>query len=206
MAQFYDSISAELESFIKAQPLFFVATAPLRADGHVNLSPKGLDSFRILAPTRVGYLDLTGSGNETSAHLRENGRITFMFCAFEGTPRILRLYGLGRALLAGTPQYQELAPQFPSLDGARQIIVADIDGVQTSCGAAVPRMRLLDQREDLLQWARAKGEQGLDVYRRSRNVRSLDGLTSDLGAELEHVVDGPAADERATEKDETKPR
>lgn len=193
MAQFYDSIPAELEAFLKSQPMFFVATAPLGADGHVNLSPKGHDTFRVLAPDRVGYLDLTGSGNETSAHLRENGRITLMFCAFEGPPRIVRLYGRGRALLAGSTQYQELAPQFPSLEGARQIIVADIDRVQTSCGAAVPRMQLLDQREQLLQWARAKGEQGLDLYRRSKNVRSLDGLASDLGAELDAAADADTA-------------
>lgn len=192
MAKVYESIPAEIQAFIEAQPLFFVATAPLAGDGHINLSPKGLDSFRVLSATRVAYLDLTGSGNETSAHLRENGRITFMFCAFEGDPRILRLYGRGHALLAGTPQYQELAPRFPSLVGARQIIVADIERVQTSCGEAVPRMQLLGQRENLLAWARAKGDEGLDHYRRAKNVRSIDGLPSDFGAGIDEDADEKA--------------
>lgn len=189
MAKVYESIPADIQAFIEAQAMFFVATAPLGGDGHINLSPKGLDTFRVLSPTRVAYLDLTGSGNETSAHLRENGRITFMFCAFEGGPRILRLYGRGRALLAGTPQYEELAPRFPSLVGARQIVVADIKRVQTSCGEAVPRMQLLGQRENLLAWASAKGDEGLNDYRRAKNARSIDGLPSDFGAELADEID-----------------
>jgi len=188
MAKVYDSISADLQAFIHAQPMFFVSTAPLARDGHVNLSPKGLDTFRVLTPTRVAYLDLTGSGNETSAHLRENSRITFMFCAFEGKPNILRLYGRGRVLLAGSPEYLELAPGFPALVGARQIVVADIARVQTSCGEAVPRMQLINQRENLLAWARAKGDEGLDRYRRTNNVRSIDGLPSDFGAEVDEEV------------------
>lgn len=195
MAKVYESIPADIQAFIEAQAMFFVATAPLGGDGHINLSPKGLDSFRVLTPTRVAYLDLTGSGNETSAHLRENGRITFMFCAFEGGPSILRLYGRGQTLLAGSPQYQELAPRFPSLDGARQIIVADIERVQSSCGEAVPRMQLLGQRENLLVWARAKGDAGLDRYRRTNNARSIDGLPSDFGAEV-----GEKAGEKTGEK------
>src|SRR5215217_2705714 len=113
MAKTYDDITPELQAFVAAQPMFFVATAPLDAQGHVNLSPKGQDSFRVLSSRRVAYLDLTGSGNETSAHLLENGRITFMFCAFSGPPQILRLYGQGYTILPGSAEWAELAPLFP---------------------------------------------------------------------------------------------
>src|ERR687893_231773 len=122
----YDGITAELREFIERQRMFFVATAPLAAGGHVNVSPKGLDCFRVLGARRVAYLDLTGSGNETSAHLRENGRLTLMFCAFQGPPRILRLYGTGTTALPGSPTWAELRPLFPDHPGARQIIVADV--------------------------------------------------------------------------------
>ena len=134
MATQYDQITPTLQSFIKAQPLFFVATAPLSEQGHVNLSPKGYDTFCILSSKQVAYLDLTGSGNETSAHLAENGRITFMFCAFGGAPQILRLYGKGETVLPGTEQWDELLAHFPTYPGIRQIIIASIHLVQTSCG------------------------------------------------------------------------
>lgn len=180
MAQTFERITADLQAFIGEQPLFFVASAPLNPDGHVNLSPKGLDTLRVLSPERVAYLDLTGSGNETSAHLAENGRITFMFCAFAGPPRIVRLYGTGRTILQGTPEWDELAPLFPDYPGRRQIILADIARVQTSCGYAVPLMEYTDQRETLLKWARSK-EGSLEDYRREKNSRSIDGLPAPLG-------------------------
>ena len=176
MADFFETISPDHTRFIEAQPLFFVATAPLAAGGHVNLSPKGLDTFRVLAPDRVAYLDLTGSGNETAAHLRENGRITFMFCSFARRPLILRLYGTGRTVLPGVPEWDALISRFPDVPGARQIISADVELVQTSCGYAVPRMTLDGQRDTLVRWAEAKGNDGLAAYRAEKNARSMDGL------------------------------
>ncbi len=184
MARTYPTITDELRAFIEAQQLFFVATAPLAADGHVNVSPKGLDCLRVLGPLRVAYLDLTGSGNETSAHLRENGRVTLMFCAFQGPPRILRLYGTGTTVLPGSPTWAELRPLFPDHPGARQIIVADVTRVQTSCGFGVPLYDYAGQRETLLRYAETKGEQGLEDYRRQQNARSIDGLTTPLGERL----------------------
>ncbi|MFO7166664.1 MAG: pyridoxamine 5'-phosphate oxidase family protein [Chloroflexota bacterium] len=184
MAKLYEHITDDLAAFIREQPLFFVATAPLAADGHVNLSPKGLDTFRILTPRRVAYLDLTGSGNETSAHLAENGRVTFMFCAFGGPPKILRLYGRGRTVLPGDGEWEELIGLFPEIPGARQIVVAEISRVQTSCGFAVPLMEYVGQRDTLVRWAQRKGEDGLDAYRREKNAHSIDGLPTPLGDSL----------------------
>ena len=181
MGKVYASISDDQREFIAAQQMFFVATAPLHPDGHVNLSPKGLNCFRVLAPNRVAYLDLTGSGNETSAHLRENGRITLMFCAFSGPPKILRLYGWGRTVLPGSGQWAELSPLFGEYPGARQLIVAEISRVQTSCGFAVPNYEYVGQRDTLTRWADTKGEDGLETYRSERNARSIDGLVTPLG-------------------------
>ena len=180
MAKLYDTITDDLADFIRAQPLFFVASAPLDPHGHVNLSPKGLDCFRILAPQQVAYLDLTGSGNETSAHLEENGRITFMFCAFAGPPRILRLYGHGRVVLPQMAAWDRLASDFPSYPGARQLVVATITRVQTSCGYAVPRMDYVAQRDTLLRWAEAKGVEGVAAYHADKNMASIDGLSTSL--------------------------
>ncbi len=190
MAQLYDQITDDLAVFIQAQPLFFVATAPLAAEGHINLSPKGLDCLRILAPRRLAYLDLTGSGNETSAHLRENRRITFMFCAFSGPPKILRLYGQGCTILPGSDEWAQLAPLFPEYVGVRQFIAADIDRVQTSCGYAVPLMEYSGQRETLFRWANARGDQGLIDYRRKNNMASIDGLPTPLA---EHQTREPGS-------------
>ena len=180
MATMYDSISDELREFIEAQHLFFVATAPLTADGHVNLSPKGYDGFRVLSPNHVAYLDLTGSGSETSAHLLENGRITFMFCAFDGPANIVRLYGTGRAVLPDTLEWEELAPHFEMHFSARQIIIAEIDQVQTSCGYGVPFYDFVGERPTLKKWAENKGPDELVTYRAQKNMRSLDGLPTPL--------------------------
>lgn len=182
MASTHPEITEELRAFIEAQHLYFVATAPLSQEGHVNLSPKGLDSFRVLSSTRVAYLDLTGSGNETSAHLLENGRITFMFCALSGPPRILRLYGTGRVALPGSAEWDELRPRFglPQL-GERQIVHADIDRVQTSCGFGVPRFEYTGDREQLTLWAEQKEKkEGLAHYREKKNLQSIDGLPTHL--------------------------
>ncbi len=178
-------ITPELSEFIARQHLFFVASAPLDPQGHVNLSPKGLDSFCILSRRQVAYLDLVGSGNETSAHVRENGRVTFMFCAFDGPPNILRLYGMGRTVLPGHPEWEELSSKFPLRDfaGVRQIIVADISRVQTSCGFGVPLYEYQGERDHLPKWVARKGPEGIRAYIQENNRASIDGLASELGAE-----------------------
>lgn len=181
MGKTYDALPEDLAAFAVAQPMFFVATAPLSGDGHVNVSPKGLDSFRVLSPTQVAYLDLTGSGNETSAHLLENGRITLMFCAFVDPPRILRLHGRGRVVLPHEPGADALLARFPARVGTRQVVVVDVTRVSTSCGYAVPRMELVGPRDKLDRWAEAKGEDGLVEYRREKNSVSIDGLPTHLG-------------------------
>jgi len=175
MGKVLQNITPDLRIFIEAQPLFYVATAPLAGDGHVNLSPKGLDSFRVLSPERVAYVDLTGSGNETAVHLRENGRITFMWCAFAGPPRILRLYGRGEVVVPECEGWEDLVGRFPGYPGVRQIITAEIFRVQTSCGFAVPLMDHIGERDTLLRWAEAKGD-ALPGYRAEKNARSIDGL------------------------------
>ena len=179
MGKVHDAITPELQAFIAAQPVFFVASAPLDGDGHVNLSPKGLDCFRVLSPTQVAYLDLTGSGNETAAHISENGRITFMFCAFAGAPRIVRLYGRGVIALAGTPKWSALIGEFEAKPGARQILVAHITRVQTSCGFGVPLMNFVEHRDTLPRWAESKGND-LARYRELKNKTSIDGLPAPL--------------------------
>ena len=180
MGKVSNEISDDLAGFIRAQHLFFVATAPLSRDGHINLSPKGLDTFRILSPTRVAYADMTGSGNETSAHLAENGRITLMFCAFDDKPKILRLHGRGRTVLRDDPQWPTLAADFDNHIGLRQMILIDITRVMTSCGFGVPLMKFIDERGMLEEWARKKGPQGLETYRREKNLRSIDGLQAPI--------------------------
>jgi hypothetical protein len=162
--------------------MFFVATAPLGETGHVNLSPKGMDCFRILGPERVGYVDLIGSGNETSAHLLENGRITFMFCALDGPPNILRLYGAGHTVLPGSPEWDELSPRFTLFPATRQLIVADITRVQTSCGFGVPLYEYVGERDHLFRWAEKRGPTGLESYVQEYNSASIDGLPSALAA------------------------
>jgi hypothetical protein len=202
MGKVVERITGELRAFIQAQPVFFVATAPLAEEGHVNLSPKGLDCLRVLGPHRVAYLDLTGSGNETSAHLAQNGRITLMFCAFQGPPNILRLYGRGATVLAGSAAWSELLPLFPDYPGVRQIITIDVHRVQTSCGFAVPRMEPAGDRDTLHRWARNKGEARLAEYRQEKNASSIDGLPAPLAAQgsLETAVGWFAEEEGARGK------
>jgi hypothetical protein len=172
----HDRITSELTKFLHAQPVFFVATAPLSETGHVNLSPKGHDTFRVVGPNEVMYLDLTGSGNETAAHVAENGRLTLMFCAFEGAPRIVRLFCRGRVVVRGSEEWEGALGRFPEHTGVRQIVAGQVEFVQTSCGFGVPEMSLVGERDKLAQWASAKGEDGLVVYRRTKNAKSLDGL------------------------------
>lgn len=181
MGKTYDVIDEPLARFIEAQHLFFVATAPAGAVGHINLSPKGLDSFRILDPHTVAYLDLTGSGIETIAHLRENGRITILFCAFDGPPKILRLYGRGEAIAAGHPDFTALAGRFPRFSGTRAVIRIAVERVADSCGYGVPRYRFDGERSQLVEWADRKGPEALDVYRREKNATSIDGLAGFKG-------------------------
>ncbi len=174
MAKQYDSIDAKLTTFIQQQKLFFVSTAG--AEGRVNLSPKGMDSLRVLSPTKVIWLNLTGSGNETAAHLYENGRITLMFCAFEGPPNILRLYGKGSVIHPrDVDAWNAHIGQFPENSGARQIIEVEIEMVQTSCGYAVPFYDYQGERETLARWADKKGEAGVRQYWEEKNQFSIDG-------------------------------
>jgi hypothetical protein len=158
--------------FVREQHMFFVATAA--ADGRVNVSPKGLDSFRIVDAKQVAWLNVTGSGNETAAHVLENPRMTIMFCAFEGKPVILRLYGTARVLYPRDEQWQDYASRFELIAGTRQIFVMDVDLVQTSCGMAVPLFDYQGQRQQLVDWAEGKGQAGIEAYWRDKNQLSLD--------------------------------
>jgi hypothetical protein len=177
VATTFESIDAPLAEWLQEQPVFFVATAPLDRGGLVNCSPKGTPgTFRVLDASRVGYLDLTGSGVETIAHLRENGRIVVMFCAFDGRPRIVRLHGRGRVVTAADPAFDELVGQFSAHPGVRSVIVVDVTRISESCGYAVPVMDYREDRHALDATSQKKGEDGLRVYRNERNAVSLDGL------------------------------
>lgn len=178
MAEFFTEVTEAQQKFIAAQHMFFVATAA--SEGRISLSPKGLDTFRCLTPNLVGYLDLVGSGNETAAYLKADGRITFMFCAFQGRPLILRLYGKGRSVQPHSPDWPELAAQFSDMAGARQIILADIDSVQTSCGYAVPEYELKQDRKVLSDWLDSKSADGLQAYQQEKNRVSIDGFDTGL--------------------------
>ena len=176
MGKLYDSIDPRLQDLISKQHVFFVATAPLSADGHVNLSPKGLDSFRVLGPRRVAYLDLTGSGIETVAHIRENGRIVVMFCSFSGPPKIVRLHGRGTVILPGDPGFDSLLTQFPKHVGVRSVIAIDVERISDSCGYGVPTYEFVGERNALAEWANRKTGEQLESYRAETNARSIDGL------------------------------
>lgn len=178
MATFYDSIEPQLEAFIARQHMFFVATAA--PDGRVNVSPKGLDSFRVLGPNRVAWLNGTGSGNETAAHVALLPRMTLMFCAVEGKPWILRLYGTARTVQPPDAEWDDLVGLFPPMGGARQVFVVDVDQCQTSCGFGVPLYGYEGQRDLMPKWAATKGTDGVAAYQRSKNSVSIDGFDADL--------------------------
>ncbi len=180
MGQTIKKITSRLSRWIEAQPVFFVATAPADPGTHINVSPRGLDTFRVLDEHRVAWLDLTGSGVETIAHLKAGGeaggRITLMFCAFEGPARILRLYGRGTVHEPGDPLYEEIRPRFPDIPGERAVICVNVDRVSTSCGFGVPLMKYVGEREDLPEFAGSLGEDGMAAYREKNNAESIDGL------------------------------
>jgi hypothetical protein len=173
MGKKYPEINEQHRDFIQKQQMYFVATAP--KTGRINLSPKGIDSLRILDDNRVVWLNLTGSGNETAAHLLEDDRMTIMFCAFEGDPKILRLYGQAKTVHQRDADWQELLDLFPETEGARQIIDMQVDLVHTSCGFGVPLYDYVGQREELTRWIAKKGPDGITQYWEDRNVESLDG-------------------------------
>jgi hypothetical protein len=176
MADVLERIDAKLRDWIERQHVYFVATAPRGDDGFVNCSPKGLDSLRVLDEHTVAYLDLTGSGVETIAHLKENGRIVVMLCAFDGPPRIVRLHGLGGVVHPGDATFADLAARFPTRDGVRSVIRVDVTRISESCGYGVPQMAYVGDREALPKWVEKKGTDGIIDYQRSRNAYSLDGL------------------------------
>ena len=178
VAKHYPQITDRLTAFIASQEMFFVATAA--RDGRVNVSPKGLDSLRVLSPNRVVWLNGTGSGNETAAHLLDSPRMTLMFCSFVREPLILRLYGRARALHAGDPEWYEIAELFPPLRGARNMFDLRVDQVQTSCGYGVPLFEFLGQRDLMDSWARKKGDEGLRAYQHEHNRLSIDGYPTGL--------------------------
>lgn len=179
MGQTFARIPDEFVGWFDKQRVFFVATAPADPETHINVSPRGLDTFRVLDAKRVAWLDLTGSGVETIAHLKADeagGRITLMFCAFEDSPRIVRLYGRGWVREPGDSAYDELRPRFPDLPGTRAIIDVAVDRVSSSCGFGVPLMQFVGQREELVEFAGRKGEANLAAYRARKNTESIDGL------------------------------
>lgn len=178
MSKFFDQLTPELTEFISAQPVFFVATAA--AEGRINLSPKGMDTFRVLDEKRVAYLDLTGSGNETAAHLLHDGRITIMFCSFDKNAEIARIYGRGVVIQPSDERWSELIANFPQLPGVRQVMEIRVESAMTSCGYAVPRMREMTARDTLEKYWTKKGEQAKEDYWQKHNLRSIDGLQTGM--------------------------
>ncbi len=176
MGKIYEEISPKLSDWIEQQKLFFVATSPTDLNGHLNCSPKGMDSFRILGPKLVGFVDLTGSGAETIAHIRDNGRITILFCAFEGPPKILRLYGTGQYLTEADNQWSERSALFPDYLGVRSIILIEVTRIADSCGFGVPKFNFVENRDTLEDWAVKKGPDGIHAYQQRKNANSIDGL------------------------------
>ncbi|MEM9275315.1 MAG: pyridoxamine 5'-phosphate oxidase family protein [Cyanobacteria bacterium P01_F01_bin.143] len=181
MAEFYSELTTELQDFIIQQKIFFTATAPNK--GRINLSPKGIDTFRHIDPKTVAYLDLTGSGNETAAHINENGRMTMMFCSFTKKPLILRLYGQGTVIDLKSDRASEISSLFSEFPGARQIILLKIESVQTSCGYGVPLYEFQEERQTLITWAKNKGATGIQKYQKQKNLESIDGLPTKLYSE-----------------------
>lgn len=182
MAKFFDALTDKHRRFILAQPMFFVATAA--ADGRVNLSPKGMDTFRVFSPNQVAYLDLMGSGNETAAHLLASNRITIMFCSFGQNPLILRLYGKGRSIKPGSMEFEELVACFPPMNGVRQIFLIDVETAQTSCGKAVPQIASLTERTALVEALGRMSPEEAEAYKKEKNNVSIDGLPTGLGSKV----------------------
>ena len=181
MGRVLDHIDDATQTWIGRQHMFFVATAP-SLDGRVNVSPKGLDSIRVLGKREVAYLDLTGSGAETIAHIRDNGRITLMWNAFEGPPRIVRVYGEGRVHLPTSGRYEELVGLFPKRRGIRSVITIDVERVQDSCGYSVPKMQFVEDRSRLDAWVDQRTDADIAAYQIEKNTLSIDGLPA-LGLE-----------------------
>jgi hypothetical protein len=176
MGRMHEDIDADLRAFIEAQHVFFVATAPLAATGHVNISPKGLDTLRILDPRTLVYLDYVGSGVETIAHVRENRRVVIMLCAFQGPPNVVRLHGRGEVLEPQDPRYAELRELFAAEPPARAIILVSIERISDSCGFGVPLYGYEGERSQLSNWSTRKGDRGLIEYQETKNSTSIDGL------------------------------
>jgi hypothetical protein len=178
MSKQLDNIDSDIAVWISRQRVFFVATSPLSSNGHINASPKGGDAFRILGPREVAYQDYTGSGAETAAHLRENGRIVVMFCAFDGPPKIVRLHGHGTVVTSDQARFTDLARHFPENAGTRAFVHIVVSRVSQSCGYSVPHFDFREHRDALDRWAISKGKEGLDVYRAKKNQNSIDGLAA----------------------------
>jgi hypothetical protein len=185
MGKLFDTIDQDLEGFIRAQQMFFVSTAPLNTTGHINLSPKGLDTLRVLDPHTLAYLDYVGSGAETIAHLRENGRIVVMLCAFQGVPRIVRFHGRGSVFEPQDQEFNRLRGLFPAEPTARAIVRISIGRIADSCGYGVPRFAFEGNRSQLPDWAARKGQRGLHEYQEQKNRVSIDGLPALRWAETE---------------------
>ncbi len=190
MGRVYDGIDEALASFIAEQPMFFVATAPLAADGHVNVSPRGHDTFSVLGPRRVGWVDYTGSGAETIAHLRENGRLCVLFCSFGPRPRLVRLHGTGRVAWPGEDGFDDLVDRHPPHPGTRAAVIVDVTRVSDSCGFGVPVMEVVGERDLLARWAEKRSPERIAAYRAEHNAVSIDGLPG--------VVVADAADSEGT--------
>ena len=178
MSKFYERLDDKLKKFVLEQRIFFTATGT--GDGRLNLSPKGMDTFRILSDTQVGFLSVTGSGNETAAHLKENGRITIMMCSFTKSPLIFRIYGSGICVYPDDPNWNQYSKEFEILSGTRQIFIIDIESIQTSCGYSIPYYDYVGERDALLKWSDQKGAEGIKDYWRQKNLSSIDGLDTGL--------------------------
>jgi hypothetical protein len=183
MGKVHDRIDDRMRSWLCAQPVFFVATAPLAADGHINLSPRGLaGTFAVLDDHRVAWLDMNGSGAETAAHLRENGRIVVMFCSFSGAPDVVRLHGRGHVVRPDDAEWGDLVERFPGCPPARAAIVVDVDRISNSCGFGVPLMDHVGDRDLMRRWAAKRSPEQIAEYQRTRNATSIDGLPALPGA------------------------
>lgn len=178
MGKISTKITSRTQQFIEKQHVFFVATAPNK--GRINLSPKGMNSLKVLTPNQLIWLNVTGSGNETAAHINENGNITIMFCAFEGAPNIVRIYGKAREVKPSDNDWKVLYSKLPKLPGARQIFDVTVESLQTSCGMSVPFYEYKGERNELNEWAENKGEDGIQKYWKEKNQTSIDGLPTHI--------------------------